>query len=283
MRVPGKVLASPPLKPPRQPRFPPLLPVLVVPSPWDAPRSPPSEPGLRAGPSCHFTFPRRLPTPSPDRRGSPPGRAPAPAPSRPRAGGGGAGGGGRRAAPHGRRGARALAVSPGRARRHAHSRVRARTAGRRRLPEVVASLSRTQGQPQRQPRQQPQEPELERPGAAAAAALRDLKCPLRHKELMTVQALVEEVPMEINVKVFSKNQKENKFSPRKRREKYPAKPLLNCQLVLKEFRRNLQKSHWTLLPTVDGVSVTQARVQSGTMSDHCSLDLLGIDPPTSSS
>eukprot|EP00074_Homo_sapiens_P087057 XP_016862615.1 ubiquitin-conjugating enzyme E2 E2 isoform X3 [Homo sapiens] len=131
--------------------------------------------------------------------------------------------------------------------------------------------------------QQPQEPELERPGAAAAAALRDLKCPLRHKELMTVQALVEEVPMEINVKVFSKNQKENKFSPRKRREKYPAKPLLNCQLVLKEFRRNLQKSHWTLLPTVDGVSVAQARVQSGMMSDRCSLDLLGIDPPTSSS
>ncbi|PNJ75070.1 UBE2E2 isoform 4 [Pongo abelii] len=56
--------------------------------------------------------------------------------------------------------------------------------------------------------------------------------------------------MEINVKVFSKNQKENKFSPRKRREKYPAKPLLNCQLVLKEFRRNLQKLRWTLLPTV---------------------------------
>lgn len=56
--------------------------------------------------------------------------------------------------------------------------------------------------------------------------------------------------MEINVKVFSKNQKESKFSPRKRREKYPAKLLLNCQLVLKEFRRNLQRLLWTLLPTV---------------------------------
>ncbi|XP_070433591.1 uncharacterized protein [Equus przewalskii] len=98
--------------------------------------------------------------------------------------------------------------------------------------------------------QQPREPELERPGAAAAAARRDLKCPPRHKELMTVQVLVEEVLMETNVKVFSKNQKESKFSPRKRREKYPAKQLLNCQLVLKEFRRNLQKLRWTLLPTV---------------------------------
>lgn len=68
--------------------------------------------------------------------------------------------------------------------------------------------------------------------------------------MMTVQALVVEVLMEINVKVFSKNQKESKFSPRKRREKYPAKLLLNCQLVLKEFRRNLQRLLWTLLPTV---------------------------------
>ncbi|XP_023116367.1 uncharacterized protein LOC101082513 isoform X1 [Felis catus] len=67
---------------------------------------------------------------------------------------------------------------------------------------------------------------------------------------MTVQALVEEVLMETSVKVFSKNQKESKFSPRKRREKYPAKQLLNCQLVLKEFRRNSQRLRWTLLPTV---------------------------------
>ncbi|XP_058585739.1 ubiquitin-conjugating enzyme E2 E2 isoform X1 [Neofelis nebulosa] len=67
---------------------------------------------------------------------------------------------------------------------------------------------------------------------------------------MTVQALVEEVLMETSVKVFSKNQKESKFSPRKRREKYPAKQLLNCQLVLKEFRRNSQRLRWTLLPIV---------------------------------
>ncbi|TKC39590.1 hypothetical protein EI555_004829 [Monodon monoceros] len=80
--------------------------------------------------------------------------------------------------------------------------------------------------------------------------IQDLKCPLRHKELMTVQALVEEVLMETNVKVSSKSQKESKFSPRKRRGKYPAKQLLNCQLVLKEFRRNLQKLRWTRLPTV---------------------------------
>ncbi|XP_054585503.1 ubiquitin-conjugating enzyme E2 E1 isoform X1 [Eptesicus fuscus] len=69
---------------------------------------------------------------------------------------------------------------------------------------------------------------------------------------MTVPALVEEVLMETNVKVFSRNQKENKFSPRKRRGNYPAKQLLNCQLVLKEFRRNLQKLRWILLPTVGG-------------------------------
>lgn len=67
---------------------------------------------------------------------------------------------------------------------------------------------------------------------------------------MTVQALVEEVLMEIIVKVFSKNQKESKFSPRKKKGKYPVKLLLNCQLVLKEFRRNLQKLPWTHLPTV---------------------------------
>nr|XP_045241142.1 ubiquitin-conjugating enzyme E2 E2 isoform X2 [Macaca fascicularis] len=250
MRVPVKVLASPPLKPPRRPRFPPLLSLLVVPSPWDAPRPPPSEPGLRAGPSCHFTFPRRLPTPSPDQSGSPPGRAPAPAPSRPRAGGGGAGeevGARRRTADVGLALSRSLPGGCAGTRTRGCARGRPGGGGSRRwwlhFPGLRGSHSDSRGQ-------QPQEPELERPGAAAAAALRDLKCPLRHKELMTVQALVEEVPMEINVKVFSKNQKENKFSPRKRREKYPAKPLLNCQLVLKEFRRNLQKLHWTLLPTV---------------------------------
>uniref|UniRef100_A0ABI7XBL2 Ubiquitin conjugating enzyme E2 E2 n=1 Tax=Felis catus TaxID=9685 RepID=A0ABI7XBL2_FELCA len=86
---------------------------------------------------------------SPCARPPPPPRGHAP-------GGGGAErawGAGRRAARHGRRGARALAVSPGRAHGHAHSRARARTAGRRqRLAEAVASLSRSQGRPQQQPR-----------------------------------------------------------------------------------------------------------------------------------
>uniref|UniRef100_A0A2R8ME50 Ubiquitin conjugating enzyme E2 E2 n=1 Tax=Callithrix jacchus TaxID=9483 RepID=A0A2R8ME50_CALJA len=145
-RVTVKVLSSPSAS------VSPTSPCPCRPFPVGRPSPTAPQPGLREGPSCHFTFPRRLFTPSHGRRGSPPGRAPAPAPSRPRAEGGGARGGGRRAAPHGRRGARALAVSPGRAPGHAQSRARARTAGRRRLPEVVASLSRTQGQPQRQPR-----------------------------------------------------------------------------------------------------------------------------------
>lgn len=78
----------------------------------------------------------------------------------------------------------------------------------------------------------------------------DLKCPLRHKELTTVQALVGEAPMETSVKASNRNQRENKFSPRKRKGRYPAKQLLSCPLVLKEFRRNLQKLRWTHLPTV---------------------------------
>lgn len=172
MRVPVKVLASPPLKPPRRPRFPPLLSLLVVPSPWDAPRPPPSEPGLRAGPSCHFTFPRRLPTPSPDQSGSPPGRAPAPAPSRPRAGGGGAGeevGARRRTADVGLALSRSLPGGCAGTRTRGCARGRPGGGGSRRwwlhFPGLRGSHSDSRGQ-------QPQEPELERPGEAAAAALR---------------------------------------------------------------------------------------------------------------
>lgn len=51
--------------------------------------------------------------------------------------------------------------------------------------------------------------------------------------MTTVQALVEEVPMEINGRVFSKNLSESKFSPRKRRGSYPARQLPNCQPVPK--------------------------------------------------
>ncbi|XP_055272738.1 uncharacterized protein LOC129549462 isoform X2 [Moschus berezovskii] len=57
--------------------------------------------------------------------------------------------------------------------------------------------------------------------------------------------------METSVKVSNRSQRENKFSPRKRKGRYPAKQLLNCLLVLKEFRRNLRKLRWTHLPTVD--------------------------------
>lgn len=60
-----------------------------------------------------------------------------------------------------------------------------------------------------------------------------LPCLRRGRELMTVQALVEAALMEINVKVFSRNKKGSKFNPRKKRAKYQAKQLLNCQLVLK--------------------------------------------------
>ncbi|KAF4008683.1 hypothetical protein G4228_020470, partial [Cervus hanglu yarkandensis] len=58
-------------------------------------------------------------------------------------------------------------------------------------------------------------------------------CPLRHKELTTVRALVEEAPMETSVRVSSGNQRESRFSRRRRRGRYPAKQLLNCLLVLK--------------------------------------------------
>jgi len=50
---------------------------------------------------------------------------------------------------------------------------------------------------------------------------------------MIVQALAEAALMEISVKVFSRNKKGSKFNPRKKRAKYQAKQLLNCQLVLK--------------------------------------------------
>lgn len=56
--------------------------------------------------------------------------------------------------------------------------------------------------------------------------------------------------MEINGRVSSKNLNESKFSPRKRRGRYPARQLPNCQPVPKEFRRSLQKSRWIPLPTV---------------------------------
>ena len=60
---------------------------------------------------------------------------------------------------------------------------------------------------------------------------------------MIVQALVEGALMEISEKVFNKIKKENRFSPKKRKAKSLAKQLLNFQLVLKEFRKNLQKLH----------------------------------------
>ncbi|XP_076787720.1 ubiquitin-conjugating enzyme E2 E1 isoform X1 [Arvicanthis niloticus] len=67
---------------------------------------------------------------------------------------------------------------------------------------------------------------------------------------MTVRALVEEVLMETSGRAFSRNLSESKFSPRKRRGRYPARQPQNCQPVPKEFRRSLQKSPWTPLPTV---------------------------------
>lgn len=60
---------------------------------------------------------------------------------------------------------------------------------------------------------------------------------------MTVRAPVEAALMEISAKVFSPNKKGSKFNPRKKRAKYQAKQLLSCQLVLKGFRKNLQKLH----------------------------------------
>ncbi|XP_043744023.1 poly(A)-specific ribonuclease PARN-like isoform X1 [Cervus elaphus] len=57
--------------------------------------------------------------------------------------------------------------------------------------------------------------------------------------------------METSVRVSSGNQRESRFSRRRRRGRYPAKQLLNCLLVLKEFRRNLQKLRWAHPPTVD--------------------------------
>ncbi|XP_029324848.1 ubiquitin-conjugating enzyme E2 E2 isoform X5 [Mus caroli] len=75
---------------------------------------------------------------------------------------------------------------------------------------------------------------------------------------MTVQALVEEVLMEISGRAFSRNLIENKFSLRKRRGRYPARQPRNCQPVPKEFRRSLQKSRWIPLPTVGSYYAAQA-------------------------
>lgn len=155
MRVPVKVPASLPLRSSRQPLFPsPLLcPCLrfsmALPSPT------PATAHLR---DSAVTLLFRAASPPPRQAGRAArlcARPPPPPRGRARGGGGAERpwGAGRRAARHGRRGARALAVSPGRARGDAHSRARARTAGRRqRLTELVASLSRTRGRPQQQPR-----------------------------------------------------------------------------------------------------------------------------------
>lgn len=170
-RVPVKVPASPPSGPPGSLCFPPPtpLPVPAAPSPWDAPRPLPPLPAPGTRLSLHFSAP---PSSLLARPRGPAVRAPAAAPSRPRARGGGAERGGGREArgAAGRRGTRALAVSPGRARGHAQSRARALTAGRRRLTEAVAPLFRTQGRPQRQPRAVASGAGAGTAGAAAAAA-----------------------------------------------------------------------------------------------------------------
>ncbi|XP_055272740.1 ubiquitin-conjugating enzyme E2 E2 isoform X4 [Moschus berezovskii] len=69
--------------------------------------------------------------------------------------------------------------------------------------------------------------------------------------------------METSVKVSNRSQRENKFSPRKRKGRYPAKQLLNCLLVLKEFRRNLRKLRWTHLPTVDAFYFEHPCIERG--------------------
>uniref|UniRef100_A0A8I6A2G8 Ubiquitin-conjugating enzyme E2E 2 n=1 Tax=Rattus norvegicus TaxID=10116 RepID=A0A8I6A2G8_RAT len=76
---------------------------------------------------------------------------------------------------------------------------------------------------------------------------------------MTVQALAEEVLMAINGRVFSRNLSGSKFSPRRRRGRYPARRLRSCRPVPKEFRRSLQKSRWTPLPTVGCVFLAVVR------------------------
>ncbi|XP_029397348.1 ubiquitin-conjugating enzyme E2 E1 isoform X2 [Mus pahari] len=83
---------------------------------------------------------------------------------------------------------------------------------------------------------------------------------------MTVQALVEEVLMEISGRAFSRNLIENKFSPRKRRGRYPARQPRSSQPVPKEFRRSLQKSRWIPLPTVGSYYAAQACVRTSPSS-----------------
>lgn len=124
----------PSLESPRRPRFPSPFPGPCRPFNVGrpSPTPPPSCPA--AGLGCHFTFPRHRPAPPwPAGGAATPARAAAPPPPlavarREEEGGADRGGGGRggRRARRGRRGARALAVSPGQARGHAHWRARAR-------------------------------------------------------------------------------------------------------------------------------------------------------------
>ncbi|XP_043737147.1 poly(A)-specific ribonuclease PARN-like isoform X8 [Cervus elaphus] len=78
--------------------------------------------------------------------------------------------------------------------------------------------------------------------------------------------------METSVRVSSGNQRESRFSRRRRRGRYPAKQLLNCLLVLKEFRRNLQKLRWAHPPTVDFQSNLHKVYQAIEEADFFAID-----------
>lgn len=175
MRVPVKVLVSPPLKPPRQPLLPSPHRVPAVPLTWDAPRPPPPPPARRTRLSLYFSTP-------PPRPLAQPARLPARARARPRplavarreeegpSGVGGQGGARRYTANVGLALSRSL--PGGRAGTRTRGRARGRPGGgsgsRRRwlhFPRPRGGHSSSRGQ-------QPREPELERPGAAAAAAPR---------------------------------------------------------------------------------------------------------------
>lgn len=172
MRVPVKVPASPPLKPPGQLRFLSPLQVPVVPLTRDAPRPPP--PPLARGTrlSLYFSAPPPRPLARPAGQPARARARAAPAPSRARAGrrrgGAGGGRGGARAADVGLALSRSL--PGGRAGTRTVGRARGRPGGgsgsRRRwlhFPRLSGGHSSSRGH-------QPREPELERPGAAAGAA-----------------------------------------------------------------------------------------------------------------